>query len=60
MIDRFHRSMYRFYKKNMVPKMAPPLRPFALAGAAVALSLRGGLFISKNRWDNYRRKRARR
>ena len=60
MIGRFHRSMFRFYKKNMVPKMSPPLRPFALAGAAVALTLRGGLFISKNRWENFRRKRARR
>lgn len=60
MIGRFHRSMFRFYKKNMAPKIAWPLRPFALGFAAVALSLRGGLFIFKNRWDNFRRKRARR
>jgi GT2 family glycosyltransferase len=59
MIGRFHRSMFRFYRKNMVPKLPLPLRPFALAGAAVALSLRGGLFVTKNRWENYRRKRAR-
>ncbi len=59
MIGRFHRSMFRFYKKNMVPKLPYLWRPFALAGAAVALSMRGGLFISKNRWENYKRKRAR-
>lgn len=59
MIGRFHRSMFRFYKKNMLPKIAAPLRPFALAGAAVALVLRASLFITKNKIDNIRRKLGR-
>jgi GT2 family glycosyltransferase len=56
MIGTFHRSMLRFYRKNMLPKVSPPLRPFALAGAALALSLRAGMFILKNKIDNLRRR----
>lgn len=59
MIGRFHLSMFRFYRKNQVPKMALPARPFALAFAAGALSLRAGLFITKNKIDILRRKFAR-
>jgi GT2 family glycosyltransferase len=59
MIGRFHKSMFRFYRKNMAPKLPIVVRPFALAGAAVALGLRGGLFIAKNRIDEYGRRRAR-
>lgn len=59
MIGRFHRSMFRFYRKNQVPEMAMPVRPFALAFAAGALSLRAGLFIFKNKLDIVRRKLAR-
>lgn len=51
MIGRFHRSMFHFYAKNMVPEMGLLVRPFALAGAALALSLRAGLFITKNKID---------
>lgn len=51
MIGRFHRSMGRFYRKNMLPEVALPLRPFALAGAATALALRAGLFIASNKVD---------
>jgi hypothetical protein len=58
MIGRFHRSMFRFYTKNMAPKIAAPIRPFAIAFAAAALTCRGGLFITKNRIDVIRRKRA--
>lgn len=54
MIGRFHRSMLRFYQKNMLPKVSPFLRPFALAGAASALGLRAGVFILKNRIDDWR------
>lgn len=56
MIGRFHKSMLRFYRKNMVPKMTPIVRPFALAFAAAALGLRAGLFIAKNKVDVLRRR----
>lgn len=58
MIGRFHRSMLRFYQKNMLPKVSPPLRPFAYASAAAALGLRAGIFITKNRIDNWKRRSA--
>ena len=54
MIGRFHRSMWRFYRKNMIPEVAPPFRPFALAGAGAALALRAGLFIASNKVDRIR------
>ncbi len=57
MIGRFHRSMFRFYKKNMVPEISAPLRPFALAGAAVMLGIRAGLFITQNKLDKIKRNR---
>lgn len=56
MIGRFHRSMFRFYKKNMVPKMSPIVRPFALLFAGSALLMRASLFIAKNKMDVVRRK----
>lgn len=56
MIGRFHRSMFRFYARNMVPKMSPVTRPFALLFAGVALLFRAGLFILKNKLDIIRRK----
>lgn len=52
MIGGFHRSMYRFYKKNMAPKLHPLLRPFAIFFAGFALLMRAGMFITKNKWDN--------
>jgi GT2 family glycosyltransferase len=57
MIGGFHKSSLRFYRKNMLPEVWLPLRPFALAGAATALALRAGLFIAKNRLDDVRRRR---
>ena len=51
MIGRFHRSMWRFYRKNMLPEVALPFRPFALAAAAAALSLRAGMFVANNKLD---------
>ena len=54
MIGRFHRSMWRFYRKNMLPEIALPLRPFALAAAGAALGLRAGLFIASNKLDRLR------
>lgn len=59
MIGRFHRSMFRFYRKNMLPKVAAPLRPFALAGAGCALLARASLFITKNKIDELRRRMSR-
>ena len=56
MIGRFHKSMFRFYKKNMVPQMSPLLRPFALAMAASALSARASIFILSNKVDILKRK----
>lgn len=58
MIGRFHGSMLRFYRKNMLPKVFPLFRPFAFGGAAIALGLRAGLFITKNRIDKWQRARA--
>jgi GT2 family glycosyltransferase len=59
MIGRFHKSMLLFYRKNMLPRIALPLRPFAYAGAAAAVAARAGLFITKNKIDDLRRRRAR-
>lgn len=59
MIGRFHRSMFRFYQKNMVPEMPILVRPFALGLAGVALSLRASIFIVKNRLDDIRLGRKR-
>ena len=55
MIGRFHGSMLRFYRKNMVPQLPAPIRPFALAGAAVALGIRASLFIAQNKVDKIKR-----
>lgn len=59
MIGRFHRSMLRFYQKNMVKELNPLLRPFALAFAASALAARAAVFIAKNRLDDIRLRRKR-
>jgi GT2 family glycosyltransferase len=55
MIGGFHRSMFRFYKKNMASRMNPVVRPLALFAAGTALLLRAGMFILKNKMDNLRR-----
>ena len=59
MIGRFHKSMLMFYRKNMLRKMNPVLRPIAYAGAATAVGLRAGMFISKNKIDDLKRRSAR-
>lgn len=56
MIGRFHRSMLRFYTKNMLPRVAWPVRPLAWLGAALALAARAGSFIVKNKFDALRRR----
>jgi GT2 family glycosyltransferase len=56
MIGRFHKSMFRFYRKNMVPQMNPIARPFALLMAASALSARASIFILSNKVDILKRK----
>lgn len=59
MIGRFHKSMLMFYQKNMLRKMNPILRPFAYAGAATAVGMRAGMFITKNKIDDLKRRRDR-
>jgi GT2 family glycosyltransferase len=56
MIGRFHRSMLRFYRKNMLPQVPLPLRPIAFAAAAGAVAARAGLFITKNKIDILKRR----
>lgn len=56
MIFRFHRSMFYFYRKNMIPQSHVLVRPFKIAAAAVGLTLRAGLFIVKNKWQALRRR----
>jgi GT2 family glycosyltransferase len=57
MIFRFHRSMFYFYRKNMLPQSFVLSRPFKLAAAALGLSMRAALFIVKNKMDAIRRRR---
>jgi GT2 family glycosyltransferase len=56
MIGRFHRSMLRFYTKNMLPQAFVLLRPFCWLAAAFAIFLRASIFITKNKIDNIRRR----
>lgn len=56
MIVRFHRSMFRFYRKHLIPQAWLPLRPFCLILAALALTTRAGIFLAKNGLDAARRR----
>lgn len=56
MIGRFHRSMFRFFRKNMAPELPWIVRPFAVAGAGLAILARASLFITKNKLDAIKRK----
>lgn len=56
MIGRFHRSMFRFYRKNMVPKQFILIRPFSIAFCALALLARASIFVLKNKVDKLRRR----
>jgi hypothetical protein len=47
MLFRFHASMLRFYRVNMLPELIWPVRPFAYVGAALALFARASIFIVK-------------
>ena len=55
MIARFHRSMFRYYLKHNVPEANPLARPFMIAFAATALTIRASLFLTKNKIDMIRR-----
>ena len=57
MIGAFHKSMLRFYAKNRLPDYPFVVQPFLYAFAAVCLGARAGLFITKNRIDDWRRRR---
>lgn len=59
MIVRFHKSMLRFYRKNMLSKTPRPLRPGAYLLAGAALTARGGLLVAKN-WSDEMERRIRR
>ncbi|MFY9232860.1 MAG: glycosyltransferase family 2 protein [Fimbriimonadaceae bacterium] len=56
MIVRFHKSMFRFYRKNTLPLSSPFVRPLKLMAVAGLLWVRAGLFIAKNGMDSLRRK----
>jgi GT2 family glycosyltransferase len=56
MIVRFHRSMLRYYRKHLISGAPSLLRPVLVALAALALSVRAGLFLAKNRLDAVRRR----
>lgn len=58
MIWRFHRSMLYFYKKNMLPQSMPLIRPLKYAAAAAGLTMRASLFILKNRYERWKRRRS--
>jgi len=58
MIVRFHKSMFRYYAKHIAPKFFLTRYP-ALALAAGALALRGGLFLAQNARDALRRRFSR-
>lgn len=55
MIVRFHRSMFYFYRKNLLPQSFILVRPLKLVLAFIGLSLRALLFIVKNKVDVIRR-----
>lgn len=55
-IVRFHRSMFRYYMKHDVRQATPLGRPWMAAFAALALSVRAGLFLAKNQFDALRRR----
>lgn len=58
MIARFHLSMLRYYRKHVISKQTPIVRPFALAFAACALGARASAFYIKNQIDKVRRENA--
>jgi len=60
MLLRFHASMLRFYRVNMLPELAWPIRPFAYVGAAFALFLRASIFIVKILFDEASRRKVKR
>lgn len=56
MIARFHRSMFRYYKKHNVREAPLLARPFLLTFAAIALTARASAFLVKNKIDVISRK----
>ena len=60
MLLRFHASMLRFYRVNMLPEVFWPLRPFAYVGAATALFVRASMFIVKILFDEASRRKEKR
>jgi GT2 family glycosyltransferase len=58
MLLRFHASMLRFYRVNMLPELFLPLRPLAYVGAAMALFARASIFIVKILFDEAARRKV--
>jgi len=58
MLIRFHASMLRFYRVNMLPEMFIICRPFAYLGAATALFARASIFIVKILFDEAARRKV--
>jgi len=59
MIIRFHRSMLRFYRINMLSRVFVLFQPFAYILAALALLARASVFILKNWKDEAVRRLSR-
>lgn len=59
MIVRFHRSMFRYYRKHDLRELPFVARPFMAAFAATALTLRASAFLAKNYLDALKRKVSR-
>ena len=57
-ITRNNKLLY-FYKKNQLPERPASIRPILWLGAFLALTLRGSLFIVKNKLDKIKRRLAR-
>lgn len=55
MIVRFHRSMFRYYKKHSVKESPVLLRPILIVLAAIALFLRASAFLIQNGLDSLKR-----
>lgn len=60
MINQFHNSMKLFYKKHYLKNVALPLRPVVLALGSCLLWMRKTALISKNKMDDWKRRRKKR
>lgn len=59
MIYKVHQSMFRYFKRHILPDSPLLVRPFYLAFTACGLMARAGLFLTKNKIDVVKRKLGR-